>query len=180
MSCLVAWHRAVLEARHQGGAVDTQELEQKRSALAAYAHAAGGTDPFTEHVVQLPVGQLDKPLFLEALYRMETAVGVAWALGLLETVPPPEVGADFETLSGLFPLEGSPAPSIRDAKLRAQTELRNKVAEWAELTALARKKRDASPGESTAIPFSRAYERTRGLVWVSSDTPWIEDTAVNI
>jgi hypothetical protein len=179
-SCLVAWRRAVLEAHHRDGAADNETLEEKRLALAWYAHAAGGADPFTSHILQVPVGELDEPLYLDALYRIETAVGVAWTLGLIETLPPTEVGADFEALSGLFPLEGSPAPSIRAATLRGQTEILNELAEWKMLTVSARKKRDESPGESTAISFSRAYERARGLAWVASDTPWIEDTAMDV
>jgi hypothetical protein len=159
---------------------DARTLDERRSALAWYAHAAGGADPFTDHILQTPIGELDEPLFLEALYRIETAVGVAWALSLVGTVPPMEEGADFEALSGLFPLEGSPAPSIRDASLREKTVILNKLAEWRALTASARKKRDEAPGESTAIPFSRAFERTRGLAWASSNATWIEDTVMDV
>lgn len=180
MSCLVAWHRAVLEGQYQDGVTDSKALEERRSALGWYAHAAGGTDPFTDHILQIPVGELDEPLFLEGLYRIETALGVAWALGLIEAVPPTDVGADFEALSCLFPLDGPPAPSVRDARLREHTEILDKLAEWTSLTASARMKRDESHEESTAIPFSRAFERARGLAWVSSDTPWIEDTILDV
>lgn len=179
MSCLVAWRRAVLEAHLRDGVADAKTLEERRSALARYAHAAGGTDPFADHVLRVPVGELDDSLFLEALYRIETAVGVAWTLGLIAAVPAPEVGADFEALSALFPLDGAPAPSIRDAKLREQAEISSKLSEWMALTASARKKRDGSPGESTAIAFSRAFERARGIAWVHSGTPWIEDTVID-
>jgi hypothetical protein len=180
MSCLVAWHRAGLEGHYQDGVADSDALEEKRSALGWYAHAADGTDPFTNHILQIPVGELEEPLFLEGLYRIETAVGIAWALRLIEAVPPTDIGADFEALSRLFPLDGPPAPSIRDAKLREQGEILDKLTEWKALTASARKKRDESHQESTAIPFSRAFERTRGLAWVCDNTPWIEDIELGV
>lgn len=180
MSCIVAWRRAVIEGHHQEQSVDATTLEEARSALLWYAHAAGGADPFTDHIVQVPVGELEEPLFLEALYRIETAVAVAWTLGLVESLPPPEDRADFEALADLFPVDGPPPPSIRDARLRDQTEIANKSAEWQSLTAAARKLRDERPGPATAIPFSRAFERARGLVWASSSTRWIEDTVIRV
>ncbi len=181
MSCLVAWHRAAFEGHYQDGVANAKALEEKRSALGWYAHAAGGTDPFTDHILQIPVGELDEPLFLEALYRIETASAIAWALGLIEALPPTDVRADFEALSRLFPLDEPVAPAIRDARLRDQSKLIDKLTEWKALTATARKKRDESPEESTTIPFSRAFERARGLAWVSSnETPWIEDIVLDV
>ena len=79
----------------------------------------GGVDPFTTLVVSVPVGQLEEPLFLEALYRIETAAALAWTLGLSDTLPPVSEGADFDRLSGIFPLEGAPSAAIPGARKRA-------------------------------------------------------------
>ena len=65
VACLVAWHRGALEDEaDQGG--DIAHLEERRSALAWFAHGAGVTDPFALHVLQIPVWQLERDLFLLA------------------------------------------------------------------------------------------------------------------
>jgi hypothetical protein len=181
LACISAWRRALLDAHLREGALDAGTLAERLSDLVAYVELAGGTDKFTRHVLGIAVGELDQTLFLEALYRIETAVSIAWALGLVDALPPIEEGADVETLSQLFPLYGSPARSIREATLRvtprAADELAAQRSSWSSRLATARQKRALSPNdESLAIQFSRAFERTRGLVWVSSDTPSIEDT----
>jgi hypothetical protein len=180
MSCIVAWRRAVLEAHYREGA-EPHVLDEKRSALTWYAQGAGGTGPFTEHLLCMRVGELDEPLFLEALYRIESATSIAWALGLLASIPPVEEGAEFEALSNLFPLDGAPGASTRDARLRDPQELFHQGLEWKRLTAAARKRCDEFPGEpAAAIQFSRAFERSRGLVWVSSNAGWLEDTGLDV
>jgi hypothetical protein len=180
MSCLVAWRRAALEGQFQDGAADRETFEEKRSALAWYVEGAGGVDPFATYVVNTPVGELEEGLFLEALYRIETAVGIAWALGLIEKLPPPEERADFEKLSSLFPVDAAPDPAIRDAKLRDPQEIAKKLEEWKALTAAKRRARDVAQDEATALPFSRAFERTRGLLWVNGETELIEDVAMDV
>lgn len=179
LSCIVAWRRAVIEARLRDGEVDAGTLAERLSNLAAYAEAAGEIDPFTRHVLSIPVGELDEPLFLEALYRMETAVSIAWALGLVSVLPPIEERADFEALGELFPLDGPPARSIAGAKLRETGEISAQLSSWSSRLAAARQKRKLSPGdEASAVQFSHAFERARGLAWLSRDTAYIEDTVV--
>jgi len=180
MSCLVAWRRAVVEARYRDRAADQKTLEAKRSALGWYAHAAGGTDPFTAHVLAVPVGELDEPLFLGSLFRIEAAVAIAWTLGLVETVPKIEERASFVALDALFPVDGSPAASILGARLRDRAELERELDEWKAKTASARKMRDESGDESTSIQFSRAYERARAIAWVCSENESIDDTVMDV
>lgn len=179
MSCIVAWRRAALEGQYQDGAADRSTLEERRSALVWYVEGAGVVDPFATHVVNTPVGELDEGSFLEALYRIETAVSIAWALGLIDPLPPPEERADFDALSELFPTDGAPPAATFDAKLRESAEIAEKLAEWKTLTADTRRARDAAHDEATALPFSRAFERARGLAWVCGETDQIEDVAID-
>jgi len=178
VACLVAWRRAVLEAQHLDGAADAEVLDEARVALSGYAGAAGVTDGFTLHVLEFPVGELDEPLFLEALYRLETAGAIAWTLRLMDELPPIDEGAGYEFLSSLFPLDGKPASTIGTATLRDPAELQAARTEWEAKLATARQARDASPDEDTSLRFSRAFERVRGIAWVSSNAPTLEDVEV--
>ena len=71
--CLTAWRRAVIEHWHQDGVASHEELTERLSQLGWYNAGAGGADPFTEHVLQVPVGDLDLSLLLGAHWRTETA-----------------------------------------------------------------------------------------------------------
>jgi hypothetical protein len=175
LSCLVAWRRAVLEAQYHDAPDRAAELEERLSALRWYAHGAGGTDPFTTHVMEFPLGELDEPLFLLALYRIEVAVGIAWALGLLDSLPPIDEGADVATLDHLLPADGSPHESIPGARLRDREQLTAARGEWTETLRSVRARREETHDESTAVQFSRAFERARALTWVTSNAPFIED-----
>jgi hypothetical protein len=144
--------------------------------LAAYAEAAGETDPFVRLVLGTSVGGLDPPLFLEALYRIETAASIAWAFGLAE-LPSIEERADAVVLCGLFPLDGPPADSIISARKRELSEIAVQLSNWRSRLASARERADQSPNDEAAgIQRSRAFERTRGLLWITTDVPNIEDT----
>lgn len=176
LSCLVAWRRAALEAQFHEIPEAAAELEERLSALRWYVHGAGGADPFTSYVLEFPLGELDHSLFLLALYRIEVAVGIAWALGLSESMPDADQGANIEWLDELLPVTGSPHPAIAEARLRDRQELETSRDEW--LTALGelRARRDQSPDDERAgIRFSRAFERTRALVWVLGSAPFVED-----
>jgi hypothetical protein len=52
------------------------------------------------------------------------------------------------------------------------------LAAWKQnlVVATASRERAGPADENAAFELSRAYERTRGLAWVLSDTPAIEDT----
>jgi hypothetical protein len=180
MSCITSWRRAVLEAQVRDGVAEAGPLDTKRALLSTFTLAAGGADPFTEDVLQVPVGQMEEPHFLEALFRIEAALGIAWALGLVPSLPATTVGADWKSLAALFPPDAAPPASVRDARLRAPEELQRTLAEWKVITAEARKVRDADPTHETAIPFSRAFERTRALVWVTGEVPWLEDVPMDV
>lgn len=175
LSCLVAWRRAVLEARHREAPNHATGLEERLSALRWYAHGAGGTDPFTDHVLGLPLGGLDESLFLSALYRIEVAVGIAWAIRLLDSVPPVDEGADVDALDQLLPTNGALPESIRRARLRDRETLTTALHEWTAALRELRARREEKDDEVTAIRFSRAFERARSLAWVSSTAPFVED-----
>jgi hypothetical protein len=154
LSCVVAWRRAVIEAkRREANIVDDDAL----SALRWYWHGAGGTDPFTSHVLALHVGALDDDLFLLALYRIETAVALAWALRLVDEIPPPTERADVDVISRIFPLDAE--TRIKDASLRSHDELHDAANAWRTML------QSCAPG---SLEFSRAYERARGLLWLNS------------
>jgi hypothetical protein len=145
--------------------------------LAAYADAAGVTDPLAQHLLACPVGALDGPLYLEGLYRIETAASIAWGIELAETIPPVEDPADYDTLRSLFPL--TEAPAIARARRRDEAVVAAELAAWTARLAVARTTSDASPAdESAGIQRSRAFERTRGLMWVSGDARYVEQTIV--
>jgi hypothetical protein len=180
MSCIVSWRRAVLEAQVRDGVAEAAVLDGRRALLATYTLAAGGADPFTEDVLLVGVGQMEEEHFLEALFRIEAALSIGWALGLVASLPASTVGADWKSLSALFPPDGAPAAVLRDARLRPSDELQQGLTEWKAITAEARKVRDADPTHETAIPFSRAFERTRALVWVTGQVPWLEDVAMDV
>ena len=180
-SCLVAWRRACLEGNFQDRTGEASRLAERLDSLRWYAQAAGSADPLADHVLSLGLGELDQGAFLEALYRIETATSVAWALGLVDAIPPVEQRADWAAMDALFPLDGPPAPSISEARLRPTDLLAKALEEWKSKTVLARKKRDALPSsEAAGIEFSRAFERARGLAWVLGDVAYIENTVTDL
>ena len=177
LGCLTAWRRAVLEGRFQDGD-DGTALAEQLGHLAAYAEAAGVADPFTKLILRRPVGGLDQPLFHEGLYRIETAASIAWALGLAEDIPSIEDRADFEALRSLFPLDG-PSTAIGGAKLRESSVIAAQRAAWTSRLAAATAAADRSRTDEVAgIRRSRAFERTRGLIWVGGGMAHIEDVVM--
>lgn len=180
MSCIVAWRRGCFESYYRNNRSPASVLNERIDLLGLYANAAGGADPFTAQMLQVSVGELPESWFLDALFRLETAVSVAWAVGLVESIPANDQPADHKILGGFFPTDGTPSASLRDAKLRAQPELAQTLTEWTGITANALERRDSCPeDEGAGILFSRAFERTRGLVWVCSDAQWIEDAVMD-
>jgi hypothetical protein len=161
-----------------------QELAEKLSQLNWYNHEAGGADPFTDHILRVPVGDLEPPAYLGAEWRIETAVSIAWALSLVDEIPPTAQRSDSAMLETFFPLQGSLPASVKEARLRDRAAIIDKVTEWKQNLSGARANRDRSVGspmeEAAAVEFSRAYERTRGLVWVLTAAPSIDDTARDV
>ena len=177
-SSIVAWHRAAIERWYQDGVASQEELTERLSQLRWYNVGAGGADPFTEYVLGLPVGDLAPSLVLGAHWRGEAAAAIAWALGLVDEIPPPPQRSDPALIEGLFPLQGAPAPAIRDARLRDRAEIAAKLSEWKQHLDVTAKNRDrAGPAdEAAALEFSRSYERARALAWVLGEAPSIDDT----
>ena len=179
--CLTAWRRAVIEHWHQDGVASREELTERLSQLGWYNTGAGGADPFTEHVLQVPVGDLDPSLLLGAHWRAEAAASIAWALGLVDQIPPPSQRSDVAALESLFPLADRSAPAIAQARMRDRAAIAGKLAEWKQHLSVATANREtAGPAdESAAFAVSRAYERTRGLAWVLTDVASIDDTVMD-
>jgi hypothetical protein len=175
-SSVLAWHRGVLESWYRNCEAEATLLDRRRAALDSYAGASGEADPFTQHVLAVSLGGLSEPLFLEALYRIEAGAAIAWALGLIDTLPPYTEGADVHALSRLFPIDASPAPAVRAAmraaRLRSRDILEARLAGCrAELKRRQEKMAEAAairvdPGEEASVHRSRAFERVRGLGWV--------------
>ena len=180
-ACLTAWRRAAIEHWYQDGVASREELTERLSQLGWYNRGAGGADPFTEHVLGVPVGELDPSLLLGAHWRAEAAAGIAWALDLMDEIPPMSERSDPATLERFFPLRDAPPPSIAQARLRDRAAIAGKLAEWKEHLSVATASREAAgpADEAAAFAFSRAYERTRGLAWVLTDVASIDDTPMD-
>lgn len=180
VSCLVAWRRAVLESKHRDGTSDPATLNDSLSALVWYVHNVGGADAFTTHIIQVPIGELDEPLFLAALWRIEAVGSIAWALQLTDQIPALEYDSDAEELDRLFPLDGPPAASVQGAELRDRAEIAAKLDEWRIVASAARRRVNDWRFVVSAIELSRAFERARGLTWVLDDALWIDDTIFQV
>jgi hypothetical protein len=178
--CVTAWRRAAIEHWHQDGVASREELTERLSQLNWYNYAWEGADPFTDFILKVPVGEMEPPLLLEAHWRAETATGIAWALGLIDEIPPLSQRADAALLETFYPLDGQP-PAITQVNLRDRALIAAELAAWKQNLVVATEKRErAGPADETAaFEFSRAYERTRGLAWVLSDAPAIEDTPMD-
>ena len=178
--CITAWRRAAIEHWFHDGVASREELTEKLSALNWYNHVWDGADEFTDFVLKIPVGEMDPSLLLGAHWRGETASAIAWALGLVDVIPPPSQRADAERLEGFFPIGGQ-APQIAQIGLRDRALIAAELAAWKQNLVVAAANRDrAGPTDETAaFEFSRSYERTRGLAWVLSDLADIEDTPMD-
>jgi hypothetical protein len=152
-------------------------VTERLSHLNWYNHGGGGADPFTDFVLKIPIGEMEPPLLLGAHWRGETAVSIAWALGLLERIPAASQRADMAQMESFYPLDGE-VPALAAAQLRDRDLIAAELAAWKQtlLVATASRERAGPDDENAAFEFSRAYERTRGLAWVLSGTPAIEDT----
>lgn len=175
--CVTAWRRAAIEHWSLDGVGRREELTERLSHLNWYNYGWSGADPFTDFVLKIPVGEMEPPLLLEAHWRGETAVSIAWALGLLERIPSASERADVAQMESFYPLAGE-VPALVGAQLRDRDLIAAELAAWKQNLVVATASREgAGPtDENAAFEFSRAYERTRGLAWVLSDTPAIEDT----
>ena len=177
----MAWRRATLESDFDAG-VAPAELAEDLSALRWYHHglgdALGANDDFVALVYEVPFGEMDQSLFLEALYRIETATSIAWALHLTESIPSVDMPAEFEQLDILFPPNSGKGAFDR-ATLRHMDELRRTRDDWEKIVGEARARRDEAPREEMSMEYSRAYERFRGLIWTCDSTlARIEDAQV--
>lgn len=180
VACTIAWRRAKLERWQRSGEADAKVLDEDRHALRWYALGSGSADPFSVLILEIPVGELDEGLYLEASYRIETAGAIAWSLGLLASLPPPEERIDHRLLEEILPQHEGPSPAFRGAALRDRGELERALVEWRERTAAARKIRDATPEDPpAAFAFSRAFERARGIAWVLSSLDYVENVPPN-
>jgi hypothetical protein len=178
--CITAWRRAAIEHWFLDGVASREELTEKLSQLGWYNHAWDGADEFTNFVLSVPVGELDPSLLLGAHWRGETASAIAWALGLVDVIPPPSQRSDAATMETFFPLDDRP-PGIAQARLRDRALIAAELAAWKQNLAAAAATRDraALPDELAAFEFSRSYERARGLAWVLSSLAEIEDTPMD-
>lgn len=179
-SCLMAWRRAVLESQYRDGVTDAASLEESRAGLIWYVESMSGADSFTSHIIHVPIGDLDEPLYLAALWRVEAAGGIAWAVGLVDEIPQLEDSSDEAMLDRMFPLAGPPAPAVSAAEMRDRAEIAVKLEEWRELATVARRRVNDWRIETTAIELSRAFERARALAWVLGSAPWIDDTVFEV
>ena len=171
LSCVLAFHRAAFEDHV---ALGIENPTKRLSGLRSYVEGCGEIDPFSAHVIDTPLGALDEPLFVEALYRIETAGSIAWALNLIDGIPHPSERVDRSALIALFPLQGDSNAAERAIR-RSNTDLEAELSRWSTITATAREARDREHNESTALGFSRSYERTRGLLWLVGDSSYVED-----
>lgn len=172
-SSVLAWRRAWLEHEHRAN--PSESLVDDLISLRLYGHAAATLDPLSEFVLNTDLGELPETLALEASFRIETAGALAWGLGLCASMPRPVERADVDALSALFPLDGH--PGLSRARARPMTDLQRELTRWADELTAARAKRDAFD-EHSQLVFSRTFERTRGLTFLCSNVPFLEDVTL--
>ncbi len=178
-ACIIAWRRGGLEHRHREGSSERAALDEKLELLRWYAQGAGCVEPFAAHALEIPLGGMTESDFLEASFRIETAGAIAWALGLAAALPPGDERADVLSIARLFPSDAEPPPEIDSAALRDRAALAAELNQRKLAAAAARRERDACDEHATAIVFSRAYERARGLAWVCGTARWLHETPID-
>ena len=178
--CITAWRRAAIEHWFEDGVASPEELTERLEALNAHNYAWDGADEFTDFILKVPVGEMEPPLLLGAHWRIEAACAIAWAMGLVEVIPPPSQRSDAATMESFFPTDDRPS-AIGQMALRDRALIAAELAAWKQNLVVAAANRDrAGPtDEAAAFEFSRAYERTRGLAWVLSDLADIDDTPMD-
>lgn len=178
-SCIIAWRRALLELRYQSGE-DPTALDAEHGDLAAYAHAAGESAPFSLALLAATVGELDRSALLIALYRSEVATTIAWAVQLVDAIPAPDTPADLTALDDLLPLYGPPSQRVGGATLRDLRDIAAEHARRSERLAVAHVRSQREPQDNDAgMQFSRAYWRCYGLTWVLGSATHVEETQLS-
>ena len=84
---------------------DGQDVEEARDGIIEWTRSAGATDelePFEEAIlVRLP-GGMDETEMAHGTWQIEGAAVLAWALNLVDTLPPHDEAVDPMTVSGLL------------------------------------------------------------------------------
>ncbi len=179
LSCVTAWRRAVLEMRFLERG-DQDAISRDLENLTWYVHgAAEMVDPFATSLVRHPLGQLEPSALVDALYRIETASSIAWSLGLTSTIPNIDDRADRDSLDELFPLDAPASSVTTGARLHDASVIEAQLAAWMSRLATAKDECHMLPSDEAAgIRYSRAYERTRGLLWVTSNAAYVHEATV--
>lgn len=113
-------HRAYLERATPGS--DTEDPEAERFDLVAWLRTEGldpVVSPTERHLLQTRLGRLTSEETDAASWQIEGLAGLAWAMGILETLPPVHLPVDPGPL-----LEAMPSPWDKTAPFRTGVRLR--------------------------------------------------------
>ena len=100
---------------------DGRDIDEAREGIVAWVHASDATvepEDFEVSILQRPVGGLDEAALAFGSWQIEGAVGLAWALGLLPSMPPHDQPVDPAVISGAL---GFPDASATATVLHASS-----------------------------------------------------------
>ena len=100
---------------------DGRDIDEAREGIVAWVHASGATlepEDFEVSILQRAAGGLDEAALAFGSWQIEGAVALAWALGLLPSMPPHDQPVDPAAISGAL---GFPDASATATALHAST-----------------------------------------------------------
>lgn len=145
-------------AREEGIAMRKRALDQ----LVAFGMTPRDLESAEQRLAfGLHTGQVDGAAVTAAMWRLEDAAVLAWALGLRDTIPPVTEAADPQSLRSLVPTDAARfAEFCEKATIRPLGELLEARNEWAMKFFPVEHQ---GPGEER----SRMLERVRALRWLT-------------
>ncbi|HVM04348.1 MAG TPA: DUF4272 domain-containing protein [Acidimicrobiales bacterium] len=100
---------------------DGRDIDEARDGIVAWVHGSGATvepEDFEVSILQRPARGLDEEALAFGSWQIEGAAALAWALGLLPSMPPHDHPVDPAVVSGAL---GFPDVAATAAALRAST-----------------------------------------------------------
>lgn len=160
---------------------DGRDLQEARAGIAQWVHAAGASaelEPHEAAILQRPAGQVDDAELAYGTWQIEAAAVLAWALELLDELPPYDQAIDPSLLSATlgFPDAGRTRTVLAAGRRRFQAlvdaEAERHQAIHTQLAAA------VARGEATAdeVDLARTItaERLRACSWLRTGGPYAD------
>jgi hypothetical protein len=175
IACHLSAERAHAEIGVREGKLSPEQGKEIAALLYAAAFGTGmleHMDEIERHVFDSAVAALpEKPLMI-VHWRSECAVALGWALGLLDSLPPPAERGQFP-----WPESRQAFAAFRArARLREAATLDAKLGEWAELRRATARALEQTDDEAHRLEDSRALERYRALLWLRTRSRDLDST----